>query len=440
MHEIKLPQLGQSVEEAQIVAWLKQEGDTVAVGDPLLSVQTDKAEIEVESTADGVLRKILAGPGADVPVLSVIALVGGADEPLPDLAAAARPAAAPAEATAAGAPPIPAPAAVAAAPLATPAVSDAPVSPRARRVAAEHHVNAARLAGSGAGGRVVAADVQAYLDSLDDTRISPTARRVAAAAGFDPRGLAGSGAGGRVMKEDIERALVASAPPAATAAAPAPGARRVPLSPMRRIIADRMAASKFAAPHYYVTVEADMAAAKAFRAGLPHKVSYNDLVLRAAAIALAEHPSVNARWLGDAIEEGGPVNLGMAVALPAGLIVPVIRDADRLDLPALAAAAKSLADRAQAGKLLPDDYAGNTFTVSNLGAFGVDHFTAIINQPDSAILAIGQMKDRVVAIDGGIHIRPIMKLTLSSDHRVIDGAVAARFMGRLREVLETAAF
>lgn len=443
MHEIKLPQLGQSVEEAEIVTWLKQEGDTIAEGEPIFTVQTDKAEIEVESPAAGILRKILVQPGVEVPVLTVVALAGAADEPLPDLAAYAvgGAAAAASEASAPMAATTSTPAAAKPAQVAAPVAvtlpsSSAAVSPRARKLAADHHVDATRLAGSGVGGRVMDADVRAFLEQLEETRISPTARRLAAGAGLDVRGLQGSGVGGRIMKEDIEKVLASGATTSALALAD----QRVPLTPMRRIIAERMGASKFSAPHYYVTVEVDMAAAKAFRSGLPYKVSYNDLVLRSVALTLREFPAVNARWAGDAIELVGAVNLGMAVALPTGLIVPVIRDADTLSLEALGNAARTLAEKAQKGKLLPDDYSGNTFTVSNLGAFGVDHFTAIINQPDSAIIAVGQMKDRVVVIDGGIHIRPIMKLTISSDHRVIDGALAAQFMGRLRERMETAAF
>lgn len=443
MHEIKLPQLGQSVEEAEIVTWLKQEGDTIAEGEPIFTVQTDKAEIEVEATASGVLRKILVPPGIEVPVLTVVALAGTADEPLPDLAGyavlsgAVKPAAsAAAVATTPAAAVLPVNTAQAAPTAIAVPNATAAVSPRARKLAAGHHVDAARLAGSGVGGRVMDADVRAFLEQLDETRISPTARRLAAGAGLDVRALQGSGVGGRIMKADIEGVLATGGAPAATSLAD----QRVPLTPMRRIIAERMGASKFSAPHYYVTVEIDMSAAKAFRASLPYKVSYNDLVLRSVALTLREFPAVNARWAGDAIELVGDINLGMAVALPTGLIVPVIRNADTLSLEALGNAARGLAEKAQKGKLLPDDYSGNTFTVSNLGAFGVDNFTAIINQPDSAIIAVGQMKDRVVAIDGGIHIRPIMKLTISSDHRVIDGALAAQFMGRLRERMETAAF
>jgi pyruvate dehydrogenase E2 component (dihydrolipoamide acetyltransferase) len=210
---------------------------------------------------------------------------------------------------------------------------------------------------------------------------------------------------------------------------------------MRKIIAQRMVESKFGAPHFYITVEVDMKEAVAFRGALPNfKPSFNDLVMRATTRAIQAFPVVNAKWLGDAIEMRSTINLGFAVALPAGLIVPVVKGIESKSLQDISRDCKALVEKAKTGKLTPDDYQGNTFTVSNLGAFGVDHFTAIINQPDSAILAIGQIKDRPVVIDGGIQVRPIMKLTLSSDHRVIDGAVAAQFMGHLKTLLETADF
>jgi len=451
MEEIKLPKMGQSVEEAEIVTWLKQEGDSVAVGEALFTMQTDKAEIDCESTAAGVLRKILVQPGIETPVLSVVALVGAADEPLPDLALYQTPSGGeqPGESDGNGAeaPAEIAPVAAAQAP-APEAAGDGGrvrVSPRARRVAADQHIDPARLAGSGVGGRVLAADVQAYATQLKEAPMTPTARRVAGARGLDPSQVQGTGIGGKITKNDIPADVPAARPaqaPAPQEAAVAPGGvRRVPLTPMRRIIARRMAESKFSAPHYYVTVEVDMAAAKTFRATLKHfKASYNDLVLYAVTQTLREFPAVNARWAGDAVEELADVNLGVAVALKSGLIVPVLRQAQHLSLEGLCANTKVLVEKAQSGKLAPDDYAGNTFTVSNLGPFGVDSFTAIINQPDSAILAIGQMKDQVVVIDGGMHIRPIMKLTLSSDHRVIDGALAALFMGSLKERLEAGEF
>ncbi|HEX72396.1 MAG TPA: 2-oxo acid dehydrogenase subunit E2 [Candidatus Hydrogenedentes bacterium] len=443
MQEILLPKMGNTVEEAEIVKWFKKEGDAVEIGEPLFSIQTDKAEVECESTASGVLRKILVPEGVEAPVLTVVALVGAADEPLPDLsqygggAAASvtdqrgRDAASTLTKTDAPVQPtLPAPAA--SAPRPAVAVSGAsPVSPRARKLAAGKGIDATALTGSGVGGRVIAADVIA----AGSVKITPTAKRMAENAGISPVGITGTGIGGKITKADIAQALESPVVAQSTEVT------LKPLTPMRRIIAERMSGSKFSAPHYYVTVEVDMSGAKAFRAAnKAFKASFNDLVLFATAKALREFPNVNARWRGDAIEEGGDINLGMAVALPTGLIVPVIRQAQNLSLEGLCAAARELAEKAQTGKLLPDDYQGNTFTVSNLGAFGVDHFTAIINQPDSAIIAVGQMKDRVVVIDGGIHIRPIMKLTISSDHRVIDGSVAAQFMGRLKEILEEAAF
>ena len=446
MQEIVLPKMGNSVEEAEIVKWFKNEGDPVKEGDPLFSIQTDKAEVECESTASGVLRKILVPAGVEKPVLTVVALVGAADEALPDLSAygvsgggAAAPVAAAATAQPANAPA--APVAAPAAPVAA-GTAEGPVSPRARKLAAEKGIDPSQIPGSGVGGRVLAEDVEAYAGAAGSVKATPVAKRVAANEGVDLRGVQGTGIGGKITKDDVLGAAAAPAKAAsATAAGDTPGVKRIPLTPMRRIIATRMCESKFAAPHFYITVEVDMTGAKHLRARTKaFKVSFNDVVLYGAAKALREFPQVNARWCGDAVELVDDINLGMATALPTGLIVPVIRRAQTLSLEGLCAATKELAGKAQAGKLMPDEYVGNTFTVSNLGAYGVDHFTAIINQPDSAILAVGQIKDRVVVIDGGIHIRPIMKLTLSSDHRVIDGAVAAQFMGRLKAIIEEAAF
>ena len=434
-----MPKMGNSVEEAEIVKWFKNEGDPVKEGEPLFSIQTDKAEVECESTASGILRRILVPAGVERPVLTVVALVGGADEALPDLSAYG-------VSGGGAATPVPAaPAAVAtvavAAPVAVASASDGPVSPRARKLAAEKGIDPALVPGTGVGGRVMAEDVEAYAASAGSVKATPVAKRVAENAGVDLRGVHGTGIGGKVTKDDVLGASAAPAAPAAAAPDETPGVKRIPLTPMRRIIATRMCESKFAAPHFYITIEVDMSGAKALRGRTKaFKASFNDIVLYGAAKALREFPQVNARWCGDAVEQVGDINLGMATALPSGLIVPVIRRAQTLSLEGLCAATKELAGKAQAGKLLPDEYVGNTFTVSNLGAYGVDHFTAIINQPDSAILAVGQIKDRVVVIDGGIQIRPIMKLTLSSDHRVIDGSVAAQFMGRLKAILEEAAF
>ncbi len=435
MHEIKMPQMGQSVEEASIVKWFKQEGDRVEAGEPLFSIQTDKAEVECEAPASGVLRKILLEPDLVVPVLTVIGLIGEPGEALPEGAGTTSPAPPSTPEPESG----PAPAAAVA-----PVVAAAPeaqggtfASPRAKSVAGELGVDLAKVKGSGPGGRVLEADVRAQASQLESVRITPTARRVASMAGVDVTTVAGTGIGGKIMKADV---TAASAKPAA-APQPLGANQRIPLTPMRKIIAKRMSESKFNAPHYYVTVEIDMAAAKAFRAKCQgFTPSFNDLVLGATVKALRDFPGVNARWVGDAIEQVADINLGVAVALPAGLIVPVLKQAQTLSLEGIAGACKTLVDKARNGKLLPDDFTGNTFTVSNLGPFGVDHFTAIINQPDSAIMAVGQMKDRPVVVDGGIFIRPIMKATISSDHRVIDGAVAAQFMGRVKQILEAAEF
>ena len=231
------------------------------------------------------------------------------------------------------------------------------------------------------------ADVEVYAAQV---ALTPTARQLVLDNALDATRIKGTGPGGKITKADVQQAL---ASPRAAASPMVPGeVQRVPLTPMRRIIAERMAASKFSAPHYYITVEVDMAAAMAFRRGCTEfKPSVNDLVLRAAALAIQQHPQVNARWAGDAIELAGDINLGFAVAMPAGLIVPVVRQAQTKTLKDISRECSGLAEKARAGKLLPDDYAGNTFTVSNLGAFGVDQFTAIINQPDSAILAVGQI-------------------------------------------------
>ena len=438
MFEVRMPKMGQSVEEAPIVQWFKKEGDRVQEGEPLFSIQTDKAEVECEAPASGVLRKILLEPNVEVPVLTVVALIGEPSESLPDLAqygvsgGETAPAAAPVDTK-------PAPVA-AAAPTENLSGESAPVSPRARRKAEELGVNAAALTGSGAGGRVIEKDVVAAASS--GVRATPVAKRLADQAGLNLAQVAGSGPRGKVMKDDILRAQDSAAAPSAAGApvVSADGVKRVPLTPMRRIIAQRMSQSKYAAPHYYVTFEVDMTAVKAYREKLTFKASFNDLFLYAVVRALREFPHINARWVGDAIEEVADINLGVAVAMPNGLMVPVIRGAQNLSLEGLAKASKSLVDRAKSNKLMPDDYTGNTFTVSNMGVFGVDNFTAIINQPDSAIIAVGAITDRVVAYNGGIHVRPIMKMTISSDHRVIDGAVAAQFMARLKQILENGEF
>jgi pyruvate dehydrogenase E2 component (dihydrolipoamide acetyltransferase) len=415
-------------------------------------MQTDKAELEVPAPAAGVVKKILVPADEFADVGQVVALIGGTDEEVGDLSqygeggeeeeAAAGAPAEPEPATQASAAATPAPAA----PESVPA-GETFASPRARKKAEELGVDVGQIAGSGVNARVMEGDVIAQAETAKGPKATPTARRLAEARGVDLAGVEGTGAAGKVTKEDVERAEERPAAQAAPAAAPAelPPAtgevREVQLTPMRRIIAERMAQSKYNAPHYYVTIEADMTNAKAYRGANPaFRPSFNDLVVRAVSRACQKYPAVNARWAGDKIEELGDINIGVAVALPDGLIVPVIKKTQLMSVQEIHDESKRLIDKARTGKIAPDEYRGNTITVSNLGAFGIDHFTAIINQPDSAIIAVGQIKDTVVVIDGGIQIRPIMKLTMSSDHRVIDGAVAAQFMGHLKKVIEKADF
>ncbi len=443
MQEIKLPQLGQSVEEASIVKWYKNEGDPVKVGEVLFSVQTDKAEIECESTAEGVLRKILVPPDELIPVMTVVALVGDPNEPLPEVGPFSEDKKQKSQEKA----------------QVTAIVSDNPVvveqktgtpsdaegvlggvqkaiSPRARRRAEELGLNTAEISGSGVKGRVLSEDVDAYAHEYFAHKATPTARKLAEARGVDLATVKGSGVSGKIMKEDVLRAGES-----VREMTIGENERRIPLSPMRRIIAQRMAASMFTSPHYYVTVEVDMTRTVHYRQTLgAFKPSFNTLVMYATTKALQQVPQVNARWDEDAIAELADVNLGFAVALPSGLVVPVVRKVQTKSLQELDEEARLLTEKARSGKLLPDDYSGSTFTISNLGSMGVDQFTAIINPPNSAILAVGRIHEKPVAINGGVFVRPMMNMTLSSDHRVIDGALAARFMGVLREILEKADF
>lgn len=433
MEEIRLPQLGQSVEEAYITQWFKKEGDHVTQGDLLFSIQTDKAEIDCESSATGILRKILLDTDVTVPVMTVVALVGEPDEPLPDLsrhtqpdAALPRSAASP-ETTYPTGPAFPTEA----------VVSERFISPRARTKAEELGVDTADIPGTGVGGRVTEADVVGYAEEVKARRVTPTARRLAQLRGVDLRTVQGSGPRGKIAKADVERVA-----PSKTVEEPIPApAQRIPLTPMRRTIAKRMTESFFSAPHYYVTFEVDMSAAIAFRErDEAFRPSFNDLVMWAVARAIRQCPEVNRRWVGDALEQMADINLGFAVALPDGLVAPVVKHVQQKTLQQVSGESQTLLRKAREGKLLPDEYRDNTFTISNMGSLGVDQFTAIINPPDSAILAVGQVTDRPVVIDKTIHIRPIVKLTLSSDHRVIDGAVAARFMGLVKRILERAEF
>ncbi|WP_291907911.1 pyruvate dehydrogenase complex dihydrolipoamide acetyltransferase [Chitinophaga sp. CB10] len=406
---IRMPLLSDTMTEGKIVAWNKKVGDTVKSDDVLAEVETDKATMEVVGYAEGTLLYIGTPEGSAAKVNGIIAIVGKPGTNVDAILAAEKGASAAPAAPAASAP------ATAAAPAAAPAEAPA--------------------AATSADGRVKA---------------SPLAKKIAQEKGIDISKVPGSGDGGRVIKADIDN-YKPSAAPAATTAAPAAGAPAfvpagqegytdTPLTQMRKVIAKRLSESKFTAPHFYLKIDVNMdkamEARKAINEVSPVKISFNDMVIKAAALALKQHPDVNASWMGDFIRHNHHVHIGSAVAIEDGLIVPVIRFADQKTLSQIAGEAKGLYDKAKNKKLQPQDFSGNTFTISNLGMLGIDEFTAIINPPDSAILAVGNIKETAVVEKGQVKIANIMKLTLSCDHRSVDGAVGARFLATLKGYLE----
>jgi len=457
--KVVLAKLSPTMEEGTIVKWTKKEGDAVKQGDVLAEIETDKANMEMEAQGSGILRKILVEAGGKAPIGTLIGVIAEANEDIEPLiakegakaGAAAKAAAAPAPAAPAPAAPAPEPAQAAAEASAKAAPADQPASaaaaektppappaPAARPAPAPAPAPVAASASTGGeGGRVKA---------------SPLARSMAAHQNIDLSSVAGSGPGGRIIKRDIESwaGPRPSAAPARVSAAPSPRpappgpsitpGQELPLSNMRKTIAKRLSESMFGSPHYYVTVEIDMDAAVDLREQIQRleegKVSFNDLVVKACAKALTRFPMVNASWGGDKIATHADVNIGIAVAIPDGLITPVVRNADRKSILDIAHEVRDLATRARDRKLKPEEFTGSTFTISNLGMFDVDSFTAIINPPDSAILAVGAVR-KVPVVDGDT-IRPghRMKVTMSSDHRVIDGALAAQFLAEVRRLLE----
>lgn len=414
---ITMPKMSDTMQEGTIATWLKKVGDTVKSGEIIAEVETDKATMELESYEDGVLLYIGVEAGNSVAVDGVIAVIGEKDADYQTLLKAQQ-----------GGSKSAAPAEVKAEP-ATEAKTETP----AKTTAAEPVQTTPAVAN---GERVIA---------------SPLARKMAEEKGFDIRLVSGSGEGGRIVKRDVETFV----PSAAPAAAPAPAAASAPsatpavgqesfreekVSQMRKVIAKRLAESKFGAPHFYLTMEINMDKAIEARKSMneisPVKISFNDMVIKAAAVALRQNPKVNSSWLGDKIRYNSHIHIGMAVAVEDGLLVPVIRFADSLSLSQISNQAKTLGGKAKNKELQPKDWEGNTFTISNLGMFGIDEFTAIINPPDACILAVGGIKETVIVKDGQMKIGNIMKVTLSCDHRVVDGAVGSAFLLTLKGLLE----
>jgi pyruvate dehydrogenase E2 component (dihydrolipoamide acetyltransferase) len=405
---IQMPLLSDTMTEGVIHKWLKKVGDTVKSGDLLAEIETDKATMEIEAYEDGTLLYVGVKEGEAAPVNSVIAVIG---EPGADYETLLKAAAAPA----AKAPEAAAPATPAAAPAATP--TSAPAAPAA---AAPN------------GGRLLA---------------SPLAKSLAKEKGIDISLVKGSGEGGRIVKADIDNYVpTAAAPVKSTALTPAIAGQEsfeeIPLTQMRKAIARSLAESQSTAVDFQLTMEINMDNAMKARGVMneasPVKISFNDMVLKACGVALRKHPEVNSSWRGDHIRRNHHVHIGMAVAIPEGLVVPVIRFADALPLSTLAATTKDLGGKAKSGKLQPAEWEGNTFTVSNLGMFGIDSFTSIINNPknESCILSVGGIKETVAVKNGNFYATNIMKVTLTCDHRVVDGASGAAFLVTLKELLE----
>ncbi len=418
--KIIVPQIGEAISELRLAAWLKQEGDYIRKGEPLFEVDSEKAIVEVEAFVEGTLLEIRVPAGSAVMPQDVVGLIAAADEE---------------------------PAAGENAPADADSAQKAPrsdgrgaVSPVAQRVAAELGVDPAALTGSGPGGRITAADVRraaagtpAVDGRLRPGRVlaAPRARARARELGVTLDGLTGTGVDGMIREADVIAATDRGAPTAVE-----------PLTRQRQTIAARMLASKQNIPHFYLMAEVDMSAAADLRAhcrdrlGWPKAPTYTDLFVRACALALAAMPQVNVSFAEDGIVRQSRINVGVAVGLDDGLIVPVVRDAEACSLAEISAQVRALGERARSGRLKADDLGSKSLVVSNLGMYGIDTFVAIIDMPDPMILAVGRVADRVVPVAGQVVIRPMCTLTLSVDHRVLDGVQGAMYLARIKDYLE----
>jgi len=433
--EITMPRLSDTMETGTIIKWNVSEGDAVSSGDVVADIETDKATMELSVYDDGTVAKILVGEGETVEVGAVIALLAGEGEDVAEVGQAAAPVAVPEAAGEAERPETPAPEDQSPAAEAPPAAEAEPIeaekrriSPVARRLADEHGLDIAVLSGSGPAGRIIKRDVLAAIEAAEETTASipPSARPA------------------------VPATRVGTGEPAALALSDALRAGRVPLSNMRQIIAKRLVESKTTIPHYQVSMRFNMDPLLEMRKSLNEqladhgvKLSINDFLIRGCALAMHEHPEFNASWGGDSIIVHGEINIGMAIAVGpergGGLVVAVIRTADQKSLRMISFESRQLAEKARTRGLTLEEMEGATFTVSNLGMYQVDHFTAIINPPNSAILAVGSAMEKPVVRDGQLTIGHEMEATLSCDHRVIDGAMAAEYLQTLRQSLENPA-
>ena len=447
--KVLMPSLSPTMTEGTLAKWHVKEGDTVVSGDIIAEIETDKATMEVESVEEGTVGKLMVAEGTDgVPVNDVIALLleEGEDSAALEAVDLAAPAAAPAA---------PEPAPTPAAPQSTPASAPAPAAPAAPAPSAQKGDGPK---GNGPKGNGPKGNGPKG-NGEDRVFASPLARRMAAQAGIDVAGIAGSGPRGRIVKRDVEAAISGGAPVAASAAAvaaPVPAAMPTvveasgfeppyelePASTMRKTIARRLTESKQTVPHFYLSVECEIDALLEMRKSLndkandAYKISVNDMVLKAVALGLQKVPAANASWTGDAIKFYQRSDISVAVAIEGGLITPVVRGADNKGLETISNEMKDLAGRAREGKLMPEDYEGGTFSISNLGMFGISEFAAVINPPQGCILAIGAGTERPVVKDGALAVATVMTCTLSVDHRAVDGAVGAEFLAAFKGLIE----
>lgn len=447
--EIIMPKLGLTMETGTIVLWRKKEGEPVTEGEVLLEVETDKATVEVPASSSGILSGVKVGTDEPVPVGTVIAYLTAAGESVPT----GNGSAVSASDEAAGGP-------------TTEETSSAPAkastsadgsdriraTPAARRVAREFSIDLSAVQGTGPEGRIKERDVVAFQATAPRSKpVTPLAKKAAEQVGVDLRQVEGTGPSGRVLRADVLKVASQAAPAAAvTPVKVATGfsvvspSKRVALNNIRSTTARRMVESVQTAPHFALSVEVDMSEVIRMRERLMESVvkktgkrlTYTAILIRCVSEVLRQHPDVNASYIDGAIEQYEEVNVGVAMALENGLMVPVIRNADRKSLADITAAMADLEARAKQMKFRPEELSGGTFTISNLGMFGITEFTAIINPPESAILAVGQTEERPVVRDGQVVVRPIMKLTLSIDHRVMDGATGAKFLRDIKQTLE----
>jgi pyruvate dehydrogenase E2 component (dihydrolipoamide acetyltransferase) len=425
-YQVVMPKLGLTMTEATLIEWLKADGEPVEKGEPLFVLESEKSALEIEAPASGTLR-ILVPAGDTVAVHTPIAaLLGAGTTAALPTAPATGEEQAPAAESQSSEP---------SAPLATRAEIRVPASPKARALARQLGVSLAGITGTGARGMVVVADIEGAAAAMQAVKASPVARRLAASADLDLSAIAGSGTSGRIMRHDVEEALT----PAPKPALPIEGDIQ-PFSGLRAVIAERLSASWRERPHVTLTTEADatnlVSARQQLAEELGQKIAYDALLVALVARALREQPHMNVRWDDQGIERLPQINIGVAVDTERGLLVPVVRDAAAQNLLQVQSALAQLVERALAGRSLPDDLSGGTFTITNLGMFEIDAFTPIINPPESAILGVGRIVAKPVAVDRQAVVRDTMTLSLSFDHRLIDGAPAARFLQRVKQLVE----